>query len=111
MAKKNLILTFILIVIFLVLISAFAIEYMLDHKPCKLCIYQRIPYFVSIFLIAQIFFVKKFEKISLLMLSLIFFVSFGLAFYHFGIEQGFFNESLACRTNNSSEILSKFSWE
>ena len=30
-----------------------------------------------------------------------------LAFYHFGIEQGFFKESLACTTVNLSETLSK----
>jgi len=30
-----------------------------------------------------------------------------LAFYHFGIEQGFFSESSACTNNNLSKILSK----
>ena len=30
-----------------------------------------------------------------------------MAFYHFGIEQGFFKESLACTTGNLSETLSK----
>ena len=30
-----------------------------------------------------------------------------LAFYHFGIEQGFFSESLACATGDLSETLSK----
>ena len=33
--------------------------------------------------------------------------SAALAFYHFGIEQGFFNESLACTTGDLSKILSK----
>ena len=40
-----------LIFITLILISAFLIEYGLGYKPCKLCIYQRIPYFVAILLI------------------------------------------------------------
>ena len=30
-----------------------------------------------------------------------------LAFYHFGIEQGFFSESLACATGDLSKTLSK----
>ena len=30
-----------------------------------------------------------------------------LAFYHFGIEQGFFNESLACTAGDLSKTLSK----
>ena len=33
--------------------------------------------------------------------------SAALAFYHFGIEQGFFSESLACTTGDLSKILSK----
>ena len=41
------------------------------------------------------------------MLSFIFICSSILAFYHFGIEQGFFKESLACTTENFSETLSK----
>ena len=30
-----------------------------------------------------------------------------LAFYHFGIEQGFFSESLACTSGDLSKTLSK----
>ncbi|SVB14951.1 uncharacterized protein METZ01_LOCUS167805 [marine metagenome] len=38
---------------------------------------------------------------------MIFIGSSALAFYHFGIEQGFFNESLACTTPDVSKTLSK----
>tara|TARA_B100000029_G_C17396713_1_gene895482 strand:+ start:192 stop:668 length:477 start_codon:yes stop_codon:yes gene_type:complete len=107
MIKKQITLTFILTLIFLILISAFVIEYALGYKPCKLCIYQRIPYFISLPLIAQILFIKKFEKITLLILSIVFFVSFVLAFYHFGIEEGFFQESAACVTHEISNGLTK----
>ena len=107
MIKKKLTLISILILIFLVLISAFIIEFALGHEPCKLCIYQRIPYFLSIILIGLIFFVKKLEKITLLTLSLVFFISFVLAFYHFGIEQGFFQETTACFTDNLQNELTK----
>ena len=107
MIKKKLTLISILILIFLVLISAFIIELALGHEPCKLCIYQRIPYFLSIILIGLIFFIKKLEKITLLTLSLVFFISFVLAFYHFGIEQGFFQETTACFTDNLQNELTK----
>ena len=40
-------------------------------------------------------------------MSLVFATSSILAFYHFGIEQGFFKESLACTTTNLSENLTK----
>ena len=41
------------------------------------------------------------------MLSLVFAISSILAFYHFGIEQGFFNESLVCEIKNLDPNLSK----
>ncbi len=97
----------ILIFILAILISAFIVEYKLNHKPCKLCLYQRIPYFVSLLLIINVLFIKKYEKITFFILFLIFFFSFILAFYHFGIEQGFFEESTTCATGNLSNTLSK----
>ena len=97
----------ILIFISLVLVSAYVIEYKLNHEPCKLCLYERIPYFLSILLMMKIFFTRGYESATLLILSLVFIISSILAFYHFGIEQGFFNESLACTTPDLSNTLSK----
>ena len=101
------ILLIILVFISLTLVLAFIIEHKFDHQPCKLCIYERIPYFVSIFLIAKFFFTKNYNKITLLILSLVFFTGSILAFYHFGIEQGFFKESFVCANANLSETLTK----
>jgi len=101
------ILFIILVFISLALVLAFIIEYKFGHEPCKLCIYERIPYFVSIFLIAKFFFTNNYNKITLLILSLIFFIGSILAFYHFGIEQGFFKESFVCTNVNLSETLTK----
>ncbi|MDC0059831.1 disulfide bond formation protein B [Pelagibacteraceae bacterium] len=100
-------LLYLLILISMTLVSAYVIEYKFDHKPCKLCLYQRIPYFLSILLIAKIFFTSGYERITFLILAFVFIVSSILAFYHFGIEQGFFRESLACTAGNLSETLSK----
>jgi len=91
----------------LVLVSAFIIEHQLGHEPCKLCLYERIPYFLSMLLIIKMLFIKKYEKVTLLILFLVFISSAALAFYHFGIEQGFFSESLACTTGDLSKTLSK----
>ena len=103
--KKILISIFVFVC--LILASAFIIQYELGHKPCKLCLYERIPYFLSILLIMKFFLIKGYEKITLLILSLVFIASSILGFYHFGIEQGFFSESLLCTTENLSETLSK----
>ena len=104
---NNIFFIVILVIISLTIISALIIQYWLDHEPCKLCLYERIPYFLSMLLIIKILFIKKYEKITFLILSLVFIGSTALAFYHFGIEQGFFNESSACATGDLSKILSK----
>ena len=100
-------LVYVLIFLSLVLMSAYILEYKFGHRPCKLCIYERIPYIMSILLLITILFFKKYKKNILLILSIIFLSSTILAFYHFGIEQGFFNESLACTTNGLSENITK----
>tara|TARA_B100001996_G_scaffold337229_1_gene288973 strand:+ start:143 stop:622 length:480 start_codon:yes stop_codon:yes gene_type:complete len=105
--KNNTILIFILFALSVSIISAYMIEYGLGHKPCKLCIYQRFPYIISILLVLSILLFKKNVKIHLLILAIISLVGSILAFYHFGIEQGFFNESIVCETQNLQEGLSK----
>ena len=105
--KTNTILTFILAILFFSLIAAYTIEYGLGHKPCKLCIYQRVPYFFSILLVLNILLTKRYVKPSLLLLVLISLCGSVLAFYHFGIEQGFFSESLVCINEDLSKTLSK----
>ena len=105
--KQDIYLSVILFLILAALIFAYIVEYKLGYQPCKLCIYQRIPYFLSIFLIIEILFYKKYVKSTLLILTLIFIFSFCLAFYHFGIEQGFFSEGLICESENLEKNLSK----
>ena len=102
----NIILLSILSLLILSVFSAYIIEYGLGHKPCKLCIYQRFPYFISIFIILNIIIIKRYIKISLLMLSLVSLVGSIVAFYHFGIEQGFFNESLVCEVGSLDQNFS-----
>ena len=104
---NNIFLIVILAIISLTIISALIVQYWLGHEPCKLCLYERIPYFLSMLLIIKIIFIKKYEKITLLILFLVFMSGAALAFYHFGIEQGFFSESLACTSEDLSKTLSK----
>ena len=103
----NKILLAILVFSILSIFSAYFIEYVLGHKPCKLCLYQRYPYFVSVFLILNILVLKKYVKLSLLTLALVSFLGSAIAFYHLGIEQGLFNESLICEAKNFENNLSK----
>tara|TARA_B100001123_G_scaffold113173_1_gene131805 strand:+ start:96 stop:575 length:480 start_codon:yes stop_codon:yes gene_type:complete len=105
--KTNTILIFILFGLSVSLISAYIIEYALGHEPCRLCVYQRFPYIVSILLVLSILLIKKNVKIHLLLLSLVSLLGAVLAFYHFGIEQGFFSESIVCESQNLQEGLTK----
>jgi len=89
------------------LISAYFIQYILGHQPCNLCLIERIPYISAVIMILLCFYLKKFEKVALIFLSLIFFLATILSFYHFGIEQGFIKESLVCDLNSSNNELSK----
>ena len=105
--KAKLYFKIILLFSFVALISAYLIEYLLGHQPCNLCLMQRIPYGLSIILILLNYFLKKDQKFVVMLLALIFSFSFFISFYHFGIEQGFFEESAVCGLNNTTEIISK----
>ena len=89
------------------LISAYFIEHVLGHQPCNLCLIERIPYGLSIILISLMFIIKKNENFFILLLILTFIFSFFVSLYHFGIEQGIFQESTVCGVKNFSENISK----
>ena len=90
------------IVFFLIsfsLILAFVIEYGLGHEPCKLCLYQRIPYLISIIIcfFGYFFLVNKFW-IHLLIVNFLF--SIAISGYHVGIENNIFIEFSGCVNKN-----------
>ena len=92
---------------FIALTSAFFIEYVLGHQPCNLCLIERIPYGLSIMIIMAIFLIKKNQKLFVLLLILTFIFSFAISVYHFGIEQGFFQESSICEVKSLKESITK----
>ena len=87
------------------LLIALYIEFFLGYRPCKLCIYQRIPYLIAIFLTLLGISYSK-NLFWLYALLLIFFSSFLLSGYHLGIEQGIFKEFSGC-TGDSLGIIDK----
>ena len=105
--NKSLFLKLILFVSFVALLSAFFIEYVLGHQPCNLCILERIPYVIAIVIILLNYKFSQFEKIFLVLLVIVFLTATILSVYHFGIEQGFIEESLVCDLKNGSEATSK----
>jgi disulfide bond formation protein DsbB len=83
---------------------AYFIQYVLGHKPCNLCLIERIPYIASIILISFIFIINSFKKVISIIVLLFFIFATIVSFYHFGIEQGFFNESLVCDLGNNANL-------
>ena len=62
--KYKTILNLILIFSVFSILFAFYIEYILGHKPCNLCLLQRLPYIASIILIVLVLIFKNLEKIA-----------------------------------------------
>jgi len=105
--KNKTTLNLILLFSIFVLLAAYFIQYVLGHQPCNLCLIERIPYILTIIIITLILIFKKFEKVFLLLLTLIFVAATLISFYHFGIEQGFIKESLVCDLNVQTNSLTK----
>ena len=102
--KKN----FYLFILFYSLVAIFFAlytEYILGFKPCKLCLYQRIPYVIAIFISFIGYNYFKNDKI-LILIIIIFLISALISGYHYGIENSIFEEFSGC-TNNSLEIVDK----
>tara|TARA_B100001027_G_scaffold191098_1_gene145272 strand:- start:127 stop:609 length:483 start_codon:yes stop_codon:yes gene_type:complete len=97
----------ILLFSFVALISAYFIEYVLGHQPCNLCLIERIPYGISTILIITILVFKKNQEFLVLLLVLTFIFSLAISFYHYGIEQGFFQESSVCGVRVFNESITK----
>ena len=102
--RKN----FYLIIFFISLISiisALYIEYILQYQPCKLCIYQRLPYLAAIFVSLIGFNFFNNDKI-IIVIIMIFTISAIISGYHYGIENNLIQEISSC-TNNSLDISNK----
>ena len=103
---------FYLLILFYSLFAIFFalyVEYVLGYKACKLCLYQRIPYIFAIFISFIGYNYFKNDKI-LILIIVIFSVSFFISGYHYGIENNFFEEFSGCTakslgTTDKQEIL------
>ena len=106
--KKNFYL-FILFYSLLAIFFALYVEYILNYPPCVLCIYQRIPYVVAIFVSFAGYNYFKNNKI-LILIFMIFLISALISGYHYGIEKDIFEEFSGCSAStvdiiNKEELL------
>ena len=103
---NNNLITVFFFISFLILLSAYFIEYVLGYEACNLCLISRIPYFFVIIFSLLFLFFKKLKKKILILIFLSFLSGTLISFYHLGIEQGFFDESLVCQIKNLARDVS-----
>ena len=79
--SKNIFFLAVLFSIFAIL-SAFFMQYVLGHAPCKLCTYQRIPYYIIILVGLITLFFPKIIKLSSFLLIFLLLAEFLVSNYH-----------------------------
>ena len=102
--KKNFYI-FILFYSLSAILFALYVEHILQYEACKLCLYQRIPYLLAIFVSFVGYNYSNNYKI-LILIIIIFSISFFISGYHYGIENNIFDEFSGC-VNNSLNITNK----
>ena len=88
----------------LVLLLVYYLEFFLGVEPCKLCIYQRFPYFIVILLAISSLLIKdlRIKKLTFIFYILIFSISLIMSIYNFGIEKNLWNTLTGCEANIKS---------
>ena len=61
---------------------AYYLQYVLGHAPCKLCTYQRVPYYIIIVLGIINLFTNKYFKLSLLLILILLVSELLISGYH-----------------------------
>ena len=87
---------FILFVSITALAVALFTQYVLGFPPCKLCMYQRVPFVALIIFSALGLLVQKCTSKTLLAVLITLVVAIGISGYHTGIERGIFVASERC---------------
>jgi disulfide bond formation protein DsbB len=88
-----------------VLGTALLSQYVGGLEPCVLCLYQRVPYVLTIVLSgAALAFVSFMDneipamlvRVALIVCAILFLIGAGIAAYHVGVEQGWWRGTEAC---------------
>ena len=104
--KNKLLLKILILFSFFALSFAFYVEFILNHKPCILCKIERVPYLLVFLICSLSIMLNKFDKLTLFLTAIIFFVSSIISFYHWGIEESIFTEALICNLESETKTLS-----
>lgn len=82
--------SFLTLFIFLGIVGFLSMEFIFNLKPCKLCFFQRIPFYIGFALCIMGFIFRSFQRHILLILAIMFAFNAWLAVFHFFVEEGLF---------------------
>jgi disulfide bond formation protein DsbB len=99
------------------ILGAWFFQYVIDLKPCPLCLEQRVPYYLAIAVAAAVAWVAAkgappaLVKIGFALLAVILLASAGMGVYHAGIEWKFWPGPTECTGElgalNGGDLLSQ----
>ncbi|MBT5415773.1 MAG: disulfide bond formation protein B [Rhodospirillaceae bacterium] len=94
--------TLVLAAAVLALASAFALQHLAGLQPCVLCVWQRYPYGVVIVLAALVLILPGQARWLLLAAGLAFLADAGIAGFHVGVEQHWWEGTASCGTGGNA---------
>ena len=97
--KEVLIYVIIMDISILALVGALVGQFVFDLPPCNLCIWQRIPFVLTIILGGIGIFIQQARGKALGLSGLSFLANSGIAFFHTGVEQQWWQETAGCKAN------------
>ena len=87
------------------LITALALEYIINLVPCQMCIWQRWPHLGVIVICLLSLFIKNYYNKLLLLAGILSLISSAIGLWHSGVELGYINSPSRCiDTNFNSNI-------
>ena len=90
------------------ILVAYTAQHVFHIEPCKLCLYQRVPFFVILALSVSLFMTKNYAaaRIACFTCAFLFAVNGALSFYHAGVEYGIFRNAFKCMDVGNSSAQS-----
>jgi len=81
----------------LILLAALVFEHGFGYAPCKLCLYQRVPYYIALGLFLPAIVWGRRAMLPVLGLGVVLFAAVaGIAGFHIGVEQGWWQGPATC---------------
>ena len=77
--------------------TAFTAEVAFGLEPCRLCLYQRVPYAVTAILAIGMFWLpRRYLAWAVVLTAVVFLAGAGIAFHHVGVEQQWWASAASC---------------